>query len=65
MLSKRTIIGLIGGIAIITIGGASLIQHLGLHTDDDFYDVIEAPQIVIIAIPPISPMIVLFDNMIQ
>ena len=41
MLSKRTIIGLIGGIAIITIGGASLIQHLGLHTDDDFYDVIE------------------------
>jgi len=40
MLSKRTIIGLIAGIAIIAIGGASLIQHIGLHTDD-FQDVIE------------------------
>jgi len=40
MLSKRTIIGLIVGIAIIGIGGASLIQHIGLYTDD-FQDVIE------------------------
>ena len=40
MLSKRTIIGLIFGIAIITLGAASLIQHTGLHTDD-FQDIIE------------------------
>jgi len=40
MLSKRTIIGLIGGIIIIILGGASLILHIGLHTDD-FQDVIE------------------------
>jgi len=40
MLSKRSIIGLIAGIAIIAIGGASLIQHTGLHTDD-FQDVVE------------------------
>ena len=51
MLSKRTIIGLIGGIAIITIGGASLIQHLGLHTDDDFYDVIEVGAVGLYRIP--------------
>jgi len=40
MLTKRTIIGLIFGIAIITLGAASLILHAGLHTDD-FQDVIE------------------------
>jgi len=40
MLSKRTIIGLMVGIVIITLGGASLIIHTGLHTDD-FQDVIE------------------------
>ena len=40
MSSKRTIIGLIIGIAIMTLGGASLILHTGLHTDD-FQDVIE------------------------
>ena len=40
MLSKRTIIGLIVGIGIIILGGASLILHLGLHTND-FQDVIE------------------------
>jgi len=51
MLSKRTIIGLIAGIAIITLGGASLIQHLGLHTDDDFYDVIEVGAAELYRIP--------------
>ncbi len=40
MLSKRTIIGLIIGIVILTLGGAALILHTGLHTDD-FQDVIE------------------------
>ena len=57
MLSKRTIIGLIGGIAIITIGSASLIQHIGLHTDDDFYDVIEvgAPTHYTIPAPNHTP----------
>ncbi len=50
MLSKRTIIGLILGIAIITLGGASLILHTGLHTDD-FQDVIEVGAPVHYTIP--------------
>ena len=56
MLSKRTIIGLIAGIAIIAIGGASLIQHIGLHTDD-FQDVIEvgAPARYTIPAPNHTP----------
>ncbi len=37
MLSKRTIIGLIIGIAIIAIGGASLIQHIGTITINENY----------------------------
>ena len=37
MLSKRTIIGLIAGIAIITIGGASLITHIGTLTINENY----------------------------
>jgi hypothetical protein len=50
MLSKRTIIGLIFGIAIITLGAASLIQHTGLHTDD-FQDVIEVGSPAFYTIP--------------
>jgi len=50
MLSKRTIIGLIFGIAIITLGAASLIQHTGLHTDD-FQDIIEVGSFVPYTIP--------------
>jgi len=37
MLSKRTIIGLIIGIAIIGIGGASLIIHIGTITINENY----------------------------
>ena len=56
MLSKRPIIGLILGIAIITLGVASLIQHIGLHTDD-FQDVIEvgAPAYYTIPAPNHTP----------
>jgi len=50
MSSKRTIIGLIIGIAIMTLGGASLILHTGLHTDD-FQDVIEVGALVHYTIP--------------
>ena len=50
MLSKRTIIGLIFGIAIIALGGASLIIHTGLHTDD-FQDVIEVGALAHYTIP--------------
>jgi len=56
MLSKRTIIGLIVGIVIITLGGASLILHIGLHTND-FQDVIEvgAPAHYTIPAPNHTP----------
>jgi len=37
MLSKRTIIGLIAGIAIITIGGVSLITNIGTLTINENY----------------------------
>ncbi len=37
MLSKRTIIGLVVGIAIITIGGASLVWHIGTITINENY----------------------------
>jgi len=50
MLSKRTIIGLMVGIVIITLGGASLIIHTGLHTDD-FQDVIEVGALAHYTIP--------------
>ncbi|MEK0346262.1 MAG: hypothetical protein QQN65_05440 [Nitrosopumilus sp.] len=50
MLSKRTIIGLIFGIAIIALGGVSLIIHTGLHTDD-FQDVIEVGALAHYTIP--------------
>jgi len=56
MLSKRTIIGLIVGIGIIILGGASLILHLGLHTND-FQDVVEvgAPARYTIPAPSHTP----------
>jgi len=56
MLAKRPIIGLIMGIAIITLGVASLIQHIGLYTDD-FQDVIEvgAPAYYTIPAPNHTP----------
>ena len=56
MLSKRTIIGLIFGIAIIALGGVSLIIHTGLYTDD-FQDVIEvgAPASYTIPAPNHTP----------
>jgi len=50
MLSKRSIIGLIIGIAVITLGGVSLILHTGLHTDD-FQDVIEVGDSAFYTIP--------------
>ena len=50
MLSKRTIIGLIFGIAIITLGAVSLIQHTGLYTDD-FQDIIEVGSPATYTIP--------------
>ena len=50
MLSKRTIIGLMIGIVIITLGGASLILHIGVHTAD-FQDVIEVGAPVHYTIP--------------
>jgi len=50
MLSKKTIIGLIVGIIIITLGGASLILHIGVHTAD-FQDVIEVGAPVHYTIP--------------
>jgi len=66
MLSKRTIIGLLAGILIIGIGGVSLIQHIGVHTDDDFHDVIEvgAPERYRIPAPNSSPqtMIITGDS---
>lgn len=37
MMSKRTIIGLIVGSTIITIGGSSLITHIGTITIDENY----------------------------
>ena len=37
MLSKRTIIGLVVGSAIIAIGGISLIQHIGTITINENY----------------------------
>jgi len=56
VISKRTIIGLIVGILIITIGGASLILHIGTSTDD-FQDVIEigAPRLYTIPAPNQTP----------
>jgi len=56
MLSKRTIIGLILGSAIIALGTASLILHIGTNTAD-FQDVIEvgAPAQYTIPAPKHSP----------
>ena len=39
MISRRTIIGLIIGIAIIGIGGASLVQHIGTLTINENYTI--------------------------
>jgi len=50
MLSKRTIIGLIAGIAIITIGGASLITHIGTLTIHENY-VVEVGDSAFYTIP--------------
>ncbi len=53
MLSKRTIIGLIVGIAIIAIGGASLILHIGTITIHENY-VVEVADSAFYTIP--APM---------
>ena len=50
MLSKRTIIGLIAGIAIITIGSASLITHIGTLTIHENY-VVEVGDSIFYTIP--------------
>ena len=50
MLSKRTIIGLIIGIAIIGIGGASLILHIGTITINENY-VVEVGDSAVYTIP--------------
>ncbi len=50
MLAKRTIIGLIVGIAIIAIGGYSLILHIGTITINENY-VIEVGGSTIYTIP--------------
>jgi len=50
MLSKRTIIGLIVGIAIIGIGGASLILHIGTITVNENY-VVEVGDSTLYTIP--------------
>ncbi len=50
MLSKRTIIGLIIGIAIIGIGGASLILHIGTITINENY-VVEVGDSTFYTIP--------------
>ncbi len=56
LLSKRSIIGLIIGVGIIILGGASLILHIGLYTDD-FQDVVEvgAPARYTIPAPNHTP----------
>ncbi len=50
MLSKRSIIGLIAGIAIIAIGGASLILHIGTITINENY-VVEVGDSAFYTIP--------------
>ncbi len=50
MLSKRTIIGLIIGIAIIGIGGASLLTHIGTITINENY-VVEVGDSAFYTIP--------------
>ena len=50
MISKRTIIGLIVGSAIIAIGGASLIIHIGTLTINENY-VVEVGDSVFYTIP--------------
>ncbi len=50
MISKRTIIGLIVGSAIIAIGGASLVIHIGTITINENY-VVEVGDSVLYSIP--------------
>ena len=50
MISKRTIIGLIVGSAIIAIGGASLILHIGTITINENY-VVEVGDSALYTIP--------------
>ena len=50
MISKRTIIGLIVGSAIIAIGGASLVLHIGTITINENY-VIEVGDSALYTIP--------------
>ena len=50
MISKRTIIGLIVGSAIIAIGGASLVLHIGTITINENY-VVEVGDSVLYSIP--------------
>jgi len=50
VISKRTIIGLIVGSAIIAIGGASLVLHIGTITINENY-VVEVGDSVLYSIP--------------
>jgi len=50
VLSKRTIIGLVVGSAIIAIGGASLITHIGTLTINENY-VVEVGDSILYTIP--------------
>ena len=50
MLSKRTVIGLVVGIAIMAIGGVSLFQHIGTITVNENY-LIEVGGSTIYTIP--------------
>lgn len=50
MLSKRTVIGLVVGIAIMAIGGVSLFQHIGTITVNENY-LVEVGDSTIYTIP--------------
>jgi len=51
MLAKRTIIGLIIGVAIIALGGHSLFSHLGPTINVNEYFVVEAGELTSFTIP--------------
>lgn len=50
MLSKRTVIGLVVGIAIMAIGGVSLFQHIGTITVNENY-LVEVGDSTVYTIP--------------
>ena len=54
MLSKRTVIGLIIGIAIIGIGGASLFWHIGTITINENYTVVVGDSTLYVIPAPIN-----------